>query len=208
MKFKINKPSQIGVPMKNKFLAIILSLSFLVFATACDFNIEFFAEKPEVATAPPQPPISKMEPDAMMHVLNEKGVVFENYDPISEQKIIQMMLTILENDPDADINIPEKYSKQFEQMRDVVRERGTTSTKGFELTTMSDDALFNHVDDYLRPIYEKYDYEFSKDAIFGIRRAMFCYEKDINHYEAYGHPFLIELQDAYCQIVKDYHGIE
>jgi hypothetical protein len=194
----------------KKYLILILTLLLCVSLFSCDFNFneEFIFGEPEVPTAPPQPPISKMEPDVMMHVLNEKGVVFENYDPITEQKIVQMMLTILENDPGADINIPEKYSKQFEQMRGIVRERGTTSTKGFELTTMSDDALFNHVDDYLRPIYEKYDYEFSKDDIFGIRRAMFCYEKDINHYEAYGHSFLVELQDAYCQIVKDYHGIE
>ena len=194
--------------MKNKFLAIILSLSFLVFATACDFNIEFFAEEPEVATAPSLPPLSQMESDVLMHVLNEKGVRFENYDPITEHKIVQMMLTVLENNPDAEINLPEKYSKQFGEMRAIVRERGAAPTQGFELTTMSDDALFNHVDDYLRPIYEKYDYEFSKDNIFGIRRAMFLYEADINHYDAYGLSFLIELEDAYRQIVKDYHGIE
>ena len=194
----------------KKYLLLMLTLLLCVSLFSCGFNFneEFIFGEPEVPTAPPQPPISKMEPDVMMHVLNEKGVVFENYDPISEQKIIQMMLTILENDPDADINIPEKYSKQFEQMRDVVRERGTTSTKGFELTTMPDDELFNYVDDYLRPIYEEYHEDFNETKLWGIRSALFRYEKDINDSIQYGMWLYIKLEDAYCQIVKNYHGIE
>jgi hypothetical protein len=194
----------------KKYLLLMLTLLLCVSLFSCGFNFneEFIFGEPEVPTAPPQPPISKMEPDVMMHVLNEKGVVFENYDPITEQKIIQMMLTILENDPNADINVPEKYSKQFEQMRGIVRERGTTSTKGFELTTMPDDELFNYVDDYLRPIYEEHHEDFNETKLWGIRSALFRYEKDINDSIQYGMWLNIELEKAYCQIVKDYHGIE
>ena len=131
--------------MKNKFLAIIVSLSLLAFATACDFNTDLSFGEPEVPTAPPQPPISKMEPDVMMHVLNEKGVTFENYFDID----LRIMLMVLENDPDAKISVSENYSKQFEQMREIVRERGSSSTKGFELTTMSDEELISLLDEIL-----------------------------------------------------------
>ena len=146
--------------------------------------------------------------DEMMRVLNENGVIFENYDPKIQYNSVQMMLIILENDPETTITVHETYKKQFEDMRKIVKERGTTSTKGFELTTMPDDELFNYVDDYLRPIYEEYHEDFNETKLWGIRSELFRYEKDINDSIQHGMWLYIQLEDAYCQIVKDYHGIE
>ena len=189
--------------MKNKFLAIILSLSFLVFSTACDFNIEFFSDEPEVATASPLPPLSQMESDVLMHVLNEKGVTFEDYFDID----LRIMLTVLENDPDAKISVTENYSKQFEQMREIVRERGSTSTKGFELTTMSDEELISLLDEKMGDFFEKNNMDVRK-TIYGSRRMIFELEQDVNGVCAYGAEVYWEWYEALRVIVKEYHGIE
>ena len=142
----------------KKYLLLMLTLLLCVSLFSCGFNFneEFIFGEPEVPTAPPQLPLSQMDPDEMMRILNENGVIFENYDPKIQYNSVQMMLIILENDPETTITVHETYKKQFEDMRKIVKERGTTSTKGFELTTMPDDELFNYVDDYLRPIYEEY----------------------------------------------------
>ena len=194
----------------KKYLLLMLTLLLCVSLFSCGFNFneEFIFGEPEVSTAPPQPPLSQMDPDEMMRILNENGVIFENYDPKIQYNSVQMMLIILENDPETTITVHETYKKQFEDMRKIVKERGTTSTKGFELTTMPDDELFNYVDDYLRPIYEEHHEDFNETKLWGIRSALFRYEKDINDSIQYGMWLYIELEKAYCQIVKDYHGIE
>ena len=192
----------------KKYLLLMLTLLLCVSLFSCgfDFNEEFIFGEPEVPTAPPQPPISKMEPDVMMHVLNEKGVVFENYDPITEQKIIQMMLTILENDPDTDINIPEKYSKQFEQMRGIVRERGSASHKGFEMTMMSDKELLDILKEKMDDVYKEFGLTLTEDNIFANRLHIYMLEKDINY--SNGYSLLAEVDVRMREIVKEYHGIE
>ena len=194
----------------KKYLLLMLTLLLCVSLFSCGFNFneEFIFGEPEVPTAPPQLPLSQMDPDEMMSILNENGVIFENYDPKIQYNSVQMMLIILENDPETTITVHETYKKQFEDMRKIVKERGTTSTKGFELTTMLDDELFNYVDDYLRPIYEEHHEDFNETKLWGIRSALFRYEKDINDSIQYGMWLYIELEKAYCQIVKDYHGIE
>ena len=188
----------------KKYLLLMLTLLLCVSLFSCGFNFneEFIFGEPEVPTAPPQPPLSQMEPDVMMHVLNEKGVTFENYD----QDSILMMLTILENDPDAEISVPENYSKQFEQMRGIVRERGSASHKGFEMTMMSDKELLDILNEKMGDVYKEFGLTLTEDNIFANRLHIYMLEKDINY--SNGYSLLAEVDVRMREIVEEYHGIE
>ncbi|MBQ7376108.1 MAG: hypothetical protein IJW52_04445 [Clostridia bacterium] len=189
----------------KKYLLLMLTLLLCVSLFSCGFNFneEFIFGEPEVPTAPPLPPLSQMDSDVMMHVLNEKGVTFENYFDID----LRIMLIVLENDPDAEISVSENYSKQFEQMREIVRERGSSSTKGFELTTMSDEELISLLDEKMGNFFEKNNMDVRK-TIYGSRRMIFELEQDINGGCTYGAEIYWEWYEALRAIVKEYHGIE
>ena len=150
----------------GKILILLVVLIIPISATACNFNTDFSFGEPEVPTAPPQPPLSQMDSDVMMHILNENGITFEEYNETSDYPQILMMLIILENDPDANISVPEKYSKQFEQMRGIVRERGSVSHKGFEMTMMSDKELLDLLNEKMSDVYKGLGLTLTEDNIF------------------------------------------
>ena len=92
-------------------------------------------------------------------------------------------------------------------MREIVRERGSTSTKGFELTTMSDEELISLLDEKMGDFFEKNNMDVRK-TIYGSRRMIFELEQDVNGVCAYGAEVYWEWYEALRVIVKEYHGIE